>query len=313
MRALRTAFWFASLVVCFSSLAAGREWADASGQYSVKADLVAFNDATAILKRDDHELVAFPLSGLSEQDKKYLDSDEAKAIARQFADQMSVWKLADGSEVVGRIVDYANRDITLQRRHGRNYVNDRRLENLPEFYQRLIPKIVAHKEELPRADLRGLRAWLVRQRGVPRTFHVDGIVMEAENGDEYAIPFFLFSEEDQRWLTPRWDAWNEATRSKEYGVQREIVFLLESLAAARQRDREILHDVAALKLQMQAVQAGVTSLWEVTLWPAPDQPGLPAWVVVPARDSRQATAAALEQHPGFVAGPVRRVSRSRVR
>lgn len=286
-----------------------RQWADASGAYSVEAELVSFNETAAVLKRADHELVAFPVADLSEEDKKYLASDEAKAVAQAFAEGMQIWKLADGSEIVGRIVDYANRDITLHRRHGRNYVNDRRLENLPEFYQRLIPKIVAHKEDLPRADRRGLRAWLVRQQGTPRTFHVDGVVMEIENGDEYAIPFFMFTKEDQRLLSPRWDAWNKAGQSKEYGVQREIAFLLESLASARQRDKEVQHEVAMMKLQLQAVQAGVTALWEVTLWPADGQSWQPAWVVVPGRDSLQATATALEQNLGFVAGPVRRVSR----
>lgn len=299
------------LVVCLglAKHCLAREWADSSGEYSVEADLVSFNETTAVLKRGDHELVAFPVDALSEEDKKYLASDGAKAIAREFAEGMQIWKLADGSEVVGRIVDYANRDLTLQRRHGRNYVNDRRLENLPEFYQRLIPKIVAHKEDLPRADRRGLRAWLARQQGAPRTFHVDGVVLETPDGDEYAIPFVMFAEADRELLSPRWDAWNEASQSKEYRVQREIAFLLESLAAARQRDKEVRHEVALLKLKMQAVQAGVTSLWEVTLWPADGRPGPPAWVVVPGRDSRQATAAALAQNPGFVAGPVRRVSR----
>ena len=47
-----------------------------------------------------------------------------------------------------------------------------------------------------------------------------------------------------------------------------------------------------MQLKLQAVQAGVTSLWEVTLYPAAGQGGPPQWVVVPGRDSRQATAAA---------------------
>jgi hypothetical protein len=309
MRFCVIALAFSVGLVYFTKRCSAREWADASGAYAVEADLISFNETTAVLKRGDHDLVAFPLNELSKADKEYLASDETKAINRAFSEGMQIWKLADGSEVVGRIVDYANRDVTLQRRHGRNYVNDRRLENVLEFYQRLIPKIVAHKEDLPRADRRGLRAWLVRQQGAPRTFHVDGVVLETPDGDEYAIPFFMFAETDQRLLSPRWDTWNKAGTSKEYGVQREIAFLLESLAAARQRDKEVQHEVAMLKLNMQAVQAGVTSLWEVTLWPADGQPGPPAWVVVPGRDSRQATAAALEQNPGFVVGPVRRVSR----
>jgi hypothetical protein len=46
----------------------------------------------------------------------------------------------------------------------------------------------------------------------------------------------------------------------------------------------------------------------VTLYPAAGQGGPPLWVVMPGRDSRQATAAALAQYPGYVAGPVRRVA-----
>jgi hypothetical protein len=83
---------------------------------------------------------------------------------------------------------------------------------------------------------------------------------------------------------------------------------LRSLAAARYRDKLVQREIAMMQLKLQAIQAGVTSLWEVTLLPGAGQGGPPQWVVVPGRDSRQAIAAALQQNPGFVAGPVRRVS-----
>ena len=44
-----------------------------------------------------------------------------------------------------------------------------------------------------------------------------------------------------------------------------------------------------MQLTMQTIQAGVTSLWEVTLYPAAGQGGPPLWVVVTGRDSNQAT------------------------
>jgi hypothetical protein len=68
-------------------------------------------------------------------------------------------------------------------------------------------------------------------------------------------------------------------------------------------------EIAMMQLQLQAVQADLTSLWEVTLFPVAGQGGPPLWVVVPGRDSRQATLAALEKNPGYVPGSVRRVSR----
>jgi hypothetical protein len=67
-------------------------------------------------------------------------------------------------------------------------------------------------------------------------------------------------------------------------------------------------EIATMQLKMQAVQAGLTSLWEVTLYPAAGRTGPPIWVVMPARNSRDATAAALQSNPGYVAGPVRRVA-----
>jgi hypothetical protein len=94
---------------------------------------------------------------------------------------------------------------------------------------------------------------------------------------------------------------------KDYAGREDHALLLRSLAAARHRDRQVKRQIAQMQLKLQAVQAGVTSLWEVTLYPAVGQGGPPLWVVMPGRNSRQATMAALQQNPGYVAGPVRRV------
>jgi hypothetical protein len=133
-------------------------------------------------------------------------------------------------------------------------------------------------------------------------------VLEVENGDEYVVPLSLFSDEDQKLLKGGWDEWLEAHRGNDYSAQQNNAFLLQSLAAERQRDQQVQRQIALMQLQLQAVEAGLTSLWEVTLYPATGRGGRPRWVVVPGRDSRQATAAALEQNPGYVAGPVRRVA-----
>jgi hypothetical protein len=84
--------------------------------------------------------------------------------------------------------------------------------------------------------------------------------------------------------------------------------MLESLAAARQHDAEIKNRIATMQLGLEAVQAGITSLWEVTLYPARGNAGAPLWVVVPGRNSAQAVANAQSKNPGYVVGPVRRVS-----
>ena len=182
------------------------------------------------------------------------------------------------------------------------------LDNLPEFYQNLLPTIVAHFENLQRANRQSLEAWLVRQRGEPRKFRVEGVVLESDNGDEFAVPYFLFSDEDQQLLKPGWKDWLAAHGNVHYDSQADTAFLLQALAAAHQRDAQVQREIAMMQLKLQAVNAGLTSLWEVTLHPAAGQGGRSQWVVVPGRDSRQATSNALSQFPGFVAGPVRRVS-----
>lgn len=63
-----------------------------------------------------------------------------------------------------------------------------------------------------------------------------------------------------------------------------------------------------MQLNLQAVQAGLTSVWEVTLYPNRGNPNPPMWVTVFGRNSQDAANAALQQNPGFSVGPIRRVS-----
>jgi hypothetical protein len=275
----------------------------------MEAELIAFNERSVVLQRADHELVAIPIEQLSEEDRKYLASDEAGKVARGWTDAQQIWTLRDGTKIAGRLVDYTSRELTIQRRRRRIYVNDRAFDNLPEFYQQMVPAIVAHVEKLPRADRRGLQNWLTQQGGQPRTFKIDGVILETENGDEYGIPFFLFSDEDLAVLRPSWDESLAAGRGKNFAAQEDHAFWLQSLAAARSRDAQVQREVAMMQLKLQAVDVGLTSLWEVTLFPTAGNGSPPLWVVVPGRDSRQATETALQRNPGFAAGPVRRVSR----
>ncbi|CAN0380562.1 unnamed protein product, partial [Ectocarpus sp. 4 AP-2014] len=141
----------------------------------------------------------------------------------------------------------------------------------------------------------------------PATYRCEGIVLEMRSGDEYAIPFFLLSEADLQVLQPSWEQW--LASQGDYQSQSDVSEDLRALAAARQQDQEVTQQIARLQLAMQSATAGVTSLWEVTLYPGPGVAGTPLWVVVPGRDSRVATNNALTRNPGYTAGPVRRVSR----
>ena len=163
------AFW---LITGNPSFAAEtRAWTDASGEYSIDAKLIAPSETTVVLQRADHELVAIPIEKLSDKDREHLKSNEARAEADKLTAAEQTWKLRDDTKIVGRLVDYSRRDLTIQRRRGRIYVNDRRFENLPEFYQQLVPAIIAELEKLPRPDRRSFDAWVLQQRGQARSFN----------------------------------------------------------------------------------------------------------------------------------------------
>jgi hypothetical protein len=122
------------------------------------------------------------------------------------------------------------------------------------------------------------------------------------------VPFFLLSAQDQDVLGAGFDEWLAAQRSDDYDKQQDHAFLLQSLAAARHRDQMVQREIALMNLKLQAVTAGLTSLWEVTLYPGAGHGGPPIWAVVPGRNSDQAKVAALQQWPGFFVGPIRRLT-----
>ncbi len=300
--------WSVVLTVVVVSVAAeARQWTDATGTYSIEAEVFGFDDENVILLREGGELGMLKIDELSASDQQYLTSKQAEELNGKNLQGAQVWTSESGLSLVGRIVDYVRDEITIQRRRGRMYVNDRVFSNLPELYQKLLPEVIEHFDGIAIPDDRALRTWLLSLGGKPRTFHIEGVILEWENGDEYAIPFFVFSEQDQAWLKQGWADWLAADHV--YDERDDLAFRLAAYAAAHVRNQKVSQQIALMNLNLQAVQAGLTSVWEVTLHPAPGNPKPPRWVVMPGRDSREATAAALQQNPGFVAGSVRRVSR----
>ena len=296
------------LVTLLATSAVARVWTDSTGAYAIEADLVAFDDDQVILQRNaDSELGSVPLDRLSEADREYLATSEAEAQNAKFSEAPQTWNMKSGLKVQGRVVDYVQREVTFQRRRGKIYVNDRVLENLPKIYQRIAPQIVGHYEQNKVSDAQSLKSWLVHRKGAPQSYQVEGVVLELPSGDEYAVPFFLFSDEDLGVLKPGWDDWLAV--HGEYARQQDESFELQSLAAAYKQDSESRRRIAEVQLGLQAVETGLTSLWEVTLYPDQNMSGQPLWVVVAGRDSRTAQQNAMVQNPGYVLGPVRRVSR----
>jgi hypothetical protein len=292
----------ALILSCLTSVEA-RVWTDVSGNYSFEANLVAFNETDLVLEKADKTLVAVDMEQLSAADQEYIKSKEAAEEVDKRGAKQQVWKMASGLEVIGDVVDYVQKEMTFSMSRGKIYVNDQLFENLTGIQQRVVPLIAAQFTKRPITDRAGLFDWLKRRKGEPETFTYDGVQMEMENGDLYAVPFFLFSDEALKVLKPGWEEWS--SKHATFEQQQESELRLQTQAQGGTETNQLLK----MQLQMQAYQAGLFSLWEVMLYPGPNMSGWPLYVVVPGRNSAQAAEAALQKNPGYTVGPIARVNR----
>jgi hypothetical protein len=290
------------ILSCLASVEA-RVWTDVSGNYTFEANLVAFNDTDLVLEKADKTLVAVDMEQLSAADQEYIKSKEAAEEVDKRGAKQQVWKMASGLEVIGDVVDYVQKEMTFSMSRGKIYVNDQLFENLTGIQQRVVPLIAAQFTKRPITDRAGLFDWLKRRKGEPETFTYDGVQMEMENGDLYAVPFFLFSDEALKVLKPGWEEWS--SKHATFEQQQESELRLQTQAQGGTETNQLLK----MQLQMQAYQAGLFSLWEVMLYPGPNMSGWPLYVVVPGRNSAQAAEAALQKNPGYTVGPIARVNR----
>lgn len=292
-----------ALAVCLvaATRSDARTWTDATGKYKLDADLIARGANSVVLQRQDGSLATVTINELSADDKKYLETPEADTADDQ-ASGLRTWTMASGLTVRGRVVGYGRRELSLVRRDRKLFVNDRPFQNLPEIYQRMLPKIVGHILEMNIQTPENLLSWSIDQR-TPRRFTVEGVMLELENGEQYGVPFFLFSDADQSRLKPGWDRWVAA---KEDSAEREREDLV---ARAQTREQETSNRrVSQLQMALLATAAGVTDMWEVYLEPARGVAAMPTTAIVPARNSQAAIQMALAKNPGYVAGPVRRLN-----
>ena len=140
-------------------------------------------------------------------------------------------------------------------------------------------------------------------------------MFELANGDEYALPFFVFVDEDLKTLQPSWDKWIAAHGQEDetQEQQRQHALYLQSQASAyqQQQQQNEMMQIARLQLQLSAVQAGIVNVWEVYLFPPDGVAAYPMSVVVTAANSDAASLIAMQNNPGYFVGSIRRVSSRR--
>lgn len=284
-----------------------RTWKDQTGDYTVEGKLFALNDEHVVIERGDGDLGMYKIEFLSQEDREYLRSAECAECSKAHLEREQVWELIDGYKLVGTLVDYARTEVTIQRRRGRIFVNDRQFDSLPPIYQQVVIRTLGQFEQIADIDRDKFVQWVMQQRGQPRVFQVDGMVIELNDGNEYTIPFALFSDRQLRLLRGGWDAWLAAHEAKDYASRDDESFRLQAQAAAIIQNQELAQQIALAQFNLDLIRSGITSLWEVTLFPAPGNPLPPRWVLAQGRNNIQAIEMALLENPGFVVGPVRRI------
>jgi hypothetical protein len=134
-------FFFSMFSICLScsisSMSLAREWTDKTGNVKVNGTLIAADQKDIVVKLDQavkgRELLAIAIAELSEADQKFLLLEESEGQLKTATEKHS-WGLKNGMNVFGKVVGFNRKDVTLQRRRGKLYVNDRS-NNLNDFPQ----------------------------------------------------------------------------------------------------------------------------------------------------------------------------------
>lgn len=382
-----------AVVVVIAGTADARVWKDATGLYTINADLVGFDDDMVILQRENKELGSCPIDKLCKEDRDYLKSKEALEIHNSNIDQTQTWTMTNGLKLVGKIVDYERDSVVIKKQDGNVMVNDKPFDSLPVLYQDILLRVIETVESKAIPDKEALGKWVNSapefSGGKAKTYDLEGVVFQFQDGSQYAVPFYLFDKKEEEFLKSGWNAWveshkavpkppvpeppkdnavttvpkpavgldgsngggtglpqpakgigdNDGLPKPAQGITADLgndvktnplgsggnrsaskqpaqnykrddqAFHLQSLAAAYQRDQKVNQRIAMMNLNLQAIQAGITSAWEVTLYPKAGNPYPPRWVVAYGRNSFIATQEALRNNPGYYPGPVRKVSR----
>ncbi len=300
------------LALAFSQQLQARQWSDISGRYKVDADLIAINDDVVVLKTKDSRLIAVEISQLSKPDQEFLRSEEAGATKLDAKDKDHVWVLQGDLKVIGRVVGYFAGDLTVERRNARIFVDGTEDSQVPEQVMTMLPRIVEHYETAKIKDLPGLKEWLSKHGKLPHIYPVEGVRIALPSGEELKVPIFMFGSAERALLEPGLARWKALQKEKledtdRSRYDRREALMLSSAARAYQQDQAFKNQAQLMQLDLLAIDAGVTDLWEVLLLP-PNPYAYPFTVVVPARDSATAQAVAAQRYPAYTVDATRKLA-----
>ena len=150
---------------------------------------------------------------------------------------------------------YGRQSVTLAHERGKTTINKKPIDEIDQFYQFMIPKIVAEYDDETVKTIEDLTLWGRKLRGKEKTFAVDGVLMRLENAEKVAVPLFLFSSEERDILEQGWEKWAAETTKEDEKSREE--FLAQAAANEYQQQRDAAnHRIQMMQLEMLAVNAG---------------------------------------------------------
>ncbi|MCD0458254.1 hypothetical protein [Roseiconus lacunae] len=303
------------IAMATSADAKPRTWSSLNGEVTLEGEMIASNDSTVILKRKrSGRLVAVELAELSAKDRAFVSAATTDASADENAQQspMHTWTSRDGLKLKASIVAYGKKNYTLGKTRGVVTINGKAFSAMDPLHQAVALKVLSKLENQTFNDETDLKRFVSLLAGKPRTYPLEGVLMELASGDQIAVPFFMFSDQDLEVLKTGWESWQQAESSAQdrenLMLRSEAMDYQQSMTQSNEQQADYQR-MEMLKLNMLAARTGLTSIWEVQMKPNPGVYGRPFSVMVPADNSKIATQMVLPNYPGYSLIGVRKASR----
>ncbi len=285
-----------------------RTWTDQSGEHTVEAELVDYDQQSVVLKKEGGRLVTVPIDALSEQDQQFLQSEEAKQIHEDSPEAYRVWHLKDGRKITALVHDFARKRLTVVRRNGDVMVDGQAYEDLMNWQQYMVQEMASRAANQPLVNAEDLEDWLADQPNARARLQADGVILKLEDGSFFTAPFFMFSKADQVYLRPGYEEWLAAQENKNRSDEADKYASEMSLylrARARLDEQERALNMKANQLWIETA-FGIPQ-WQVNLMPRMNMNAPLKQVIVSGNSSRVAMAKVASRYPGYRVVGIRRL------
>ncbi|QDT02061.1 hypothetical protein K227x_04320 [Rubripirellula lacrimiformis] len=291
-----------------------REWADASGTFKVKAELLTADDNLVVLELTDGDLVALKREQLSKADRQYVQKATLDRGAAAAPDVDSQWQLADGEVVAGRLMGFGRQELNVKRDRGDLWVNGHRLSELPAAYRKILPSVVSSVDQKQVGSLDKLERYLASNGGGPFKYTLSGVQLDLTEWGVITIPLSLLAPDEAKEVMPGFERWTAAQADDVSDRDRYDAESRERLALDS-RDRQRRRYQAAgrqpwnqrqmqmMELSLLAADSGLTDIWQVELRPR-HRYGYSRTIMVSAQSSLFAREKVAQRFPGWTIGAI---------